>query len=194
MKRVFIIMFTFWSIITLAQNKKEINLNEGSINEKFDAVYSQSNNYKDYKVIKRDLLVRLKKQVLDSLHKQNAAYQVANRQIDKLNLQINKQAQKTVQLENTIKDLQVEKDDISFLGFPIKKLQYQLIMWSLVFLLALALIYFILKFKNSHQITLATKKNLEKIEDEYNTFRTNALEREQLLKRQLLDEKKKYQA
>ena len=194
MKRILIILMVFFGLSIFAQTKKNINLNEGNISEKFDAIYNKSSNYQDYKVIKRGLITQLKKQVLDSLQKQRMAFAKANDNIIQLQKKIDQQSQEITGLQQNITNLQAEKDQISFLGFPVGKLKYQIIMWSLVTLLALGLLFFIFKFKNSNQITQTAKKNLEKLEEEYDAFRSKSLEREQLLKRQLLDEKKKYQA
>jgi len=193
------LMFLFLFInglLTFAQNnsQKTMDLSQGSISDKFDEIYSNSGNYKEYKVIKRYYFNQLKTQVLDSFTKEKAAIKEAQQSISKLQNQISDLQNDIKQSKEQITKLESEKDNISFLGISVEKSSYQWIVWSIIIMLILALLYFIYLFKNSHKITKTVKENLTKIEEEYNNFRSIALEREQLLKRQLLDEQKKHQA
>ncbi len=196
MKKIWFLLLLGISLSGFGQNNsndKSIDLRKGSIKEKFNTLYSKSNNYKNYKVIKQYLLVQLKQQVLDSLKQQKEAYAKTTDKIKKLEAQITDLQLQLKQANEQISKLENEKDSIGFLGFPVQKTKYQMIMWSIVIFLLLGLFYFIFMFKNSLKGTKIAQNNLRKIEEEYNNFRTNALEREQLLKRQLLDEKKKHQ-
>lgn len=193
------LMFLFLFItgfLTFAQSnsQKTIDLSQGSVSDKFNEIYSKSGNYKEYKVIKRYYFNQLKKQVLDSFAKEKAALKEAQQNITKLQNQITSLQKDLQQSKEQITKLESEKDSIGFLGIPVEKSRYQWIVWSIISVLILALLYFIYLFKNSHKITKTAKENLTKIEEEYNNFRSIALEREQLLKRQLLDEQKKHQA
>ncbi len=197
MKKIFILLALISTSVFLGQSNsttKIIDLKQGTIKEKFNTLYTKSNNYKDYKVIKQYYLVQLKKQVLDSLQKEKAAYVQATAQIKDLKNQINDLQTQLNNSKEQISKLEDEKDSIGFLGMPVQKAKFQMIMWSIVVFLLLALFYFIFMFKNSLKLTKTAQNNLIKVEEEYNNFRTNALEREQLLKRQLLDEQKKHQA
>ncbi len=197
MKKLLILIFLFPVFLLSAQSKidsKKIDLSQGTIKDKFETVYNKSNNYKDYKVIKKYVLIQLKKQVFDSLKNQKNLNKMSLENNRKLKQKITDLASEIKSSNAKIQQLENDKDSIGFLGMSVKKSRYQLIMWSLVTILVLALLYFIFMFKNSHQVTKTAKNNLLKIEEEYNNFRTNALEREQMLKRQLLDEQKKHQS
>ena len=175
-------------------SQKTPDLLHGSVSDKFNEIYSKSGNYKEYKVIKRYYFNQLKTQVLDSFAKEKAALKEAKQTIKKRQNQISALQNDLQQSKAQIIKLESEKDSISFLGIPVEKSRYQWIVWSIIIVLVLALLYFIYLFKNSHKITKTAKENLSKVEEEYNNFRSIALEREQLLKRQLLDEQKKHQA
>ncbi len=194
MKNTFWLLFLLSTGFTWAQKGTDIDLTKGNIKDKFEVLYTRSGSYKDYKVIKQYLFRQLEKQVLDTLQKQKSTLtQVRQKtqdlqdKIDQLQAQLNLSKKK-------IEDLQKEKNQISLAGMSIDKDSYQWLVWSIIVFLILGLSYFIFMFKNSLQTTKTAKFNLTKLEEEYNTFRANALEREQLLKRQLLDEQKKHQA
>jgi hypothetical protein len=192
MKRLIIILLLITGFVSFAQNKKNIDLKKGNISEKFDELYNKSGKYKQYKVVEHQLLLQLKKQVTDSLERQKMLLSTAKKEIDELKQQISQLQSDLEQARQNISGLENQKDSISFLGSQVEKSKYKMIMWILLIVLLLALLYFIYAYKNAHILTKEAKINLSKLDEEYNTFRTNALEREQLLKRQLLDEQKKH--
>ncbi len=192
---IFLFLFVTGFLASAQTNsQKTPNLSQGSVSDKFNEIYSKSGNYKEFKVIKRAYFNQLKTQVLDSFAKEKAALKEARQNITKLQNQITSLQNDLQQSKEQITKLESEKDSIVFLGIPVEKSRYQWIVWSIISVLILALLYLIYLFKNSHKITKTAKENLTKIEEEYNNFRSIALEREQLLKRQLLDEQKKHQA
>ncbi len=188
------ILFIFLNNFLWAQSQSNIDLSQGSIKNKFETIYNKSGNYKEYKVVKQYLLRQLKKQVLDTLQAQKTAYRDAQKNILDLQQKINDLNEQLHKNQNKINDLESQKDQISFVGMSVNKTKYQWLVWSIIVFLILGLGYFVFMFKNSIQATKLARYNLDKLEEEYNLFRTGALEREQLLKRQLLDEQKKHQA
>ncbi len=188
------ILFIFLNNFLWAQSQSNIDLSQGSIKNKFETIYNKSGNYKEYKVVKQYLLRQLKKQVLDTLQAQKTAYRDAQKNILDLQQKINDLNEQLHKNQNKINDLESQKDQISFVGMSVNKTKYQWLVWSIIVFLILGLGYFVFMFKNSIQATKLARYNLDKLEEEYNSFRTGALEREQLLKRQLLDEQKKHQA
>ncbi len=196
MKKILIfLMFIAAAVISAQSNtKKSIDLTRGSVEEKFNEVYTKSSNYQDYKVIKKYIFNQLKKEVLDSLKKEKNNYKNAQNEIVKLQNQINKLQTDLNQANAQIETLTEQKNNIQFLGMNIEKSKYQWIVWSIISVLIFVLIYFIYLYINSQKVTKTAKQNLTKLEEEYFNFKSTALEREQNLKRQLLDERNKNQA
>ncbi len=196
MKHFLILLLFLSTILSSAQSnsKKTIDLRQGNIEEKFNEIYSKSSNYQEYKVIKKYHFLQLKKQVLDSLSKQKNDYKKARNEILKLQNRINKLQANLTQSHSQISNLTTEKNQIEFIGIPVKKSKYQWIVWTIISILILLLIYFIYLYTNSQKLTKTAKINLSKLEEEYFNFKSTALEREQALKRQLLDEKNKNQS
>ena len=196
MKKILIfLMFIAASVISAQSNtKKSIDLTRGSVEEKFNEVYTKSSNYQDYKVIKKYIFNQLKKEVLDTIKKEKNNYKKARNEIVKLQNQINKLQTDLNQANAQIETLTEQKNNIRFLGMNIEKSKYQWIVWSIISVLIFVLIYFIYLYINSQKVTKTAKQNLTKLEEEYFNFKSTALEREQNLKRQLLDERNKNQA
>jgi len=167
-------------------------LNKGSINEQFDFVMRKSSNFKNYKVVKRVWLNKIKKHINDSLSTQKTTIKTANNQIVLLQANIKDLESKIVQLNETLDASNSEKNSIDFLGMRIKKQQYKLIMWAIVAVLLMGLLFFIYSYKNSHKVTKESLAKLKEVEEEYSGFRARSLEREQALNRKLLDEINKH--
>jgi len=163
-----------------------------TIDSQFEHVIESSGTYQEYKVIKirrindlrettRNQIVMLEQQI-DSLHKKITTQQS---QADQLH-------QKLDQANADITQLTKRKDEFSFLGTAIQKDTYSTMVWSIILVLAIVLAVFIYKFKQSHNITTEARNNLSDKEQELNNFRKKALEEQQKLGRQLMDERRKH--
>ena len=168
------------------QNK--LSLTEGTVDNQFEYVIQRSNNYQDYKVVKKVWLQQLKSHVMDSLNQVKSevlkSAEVIARQNDELSNLKEDLNNTKLKLDNTI----AEKDSMQLFGMQISKVGYSTIMRSVIGLLLLLLFLFIYKFNASNSITNTTKKKLIEVEEEFEEHRRVALEREQKVRRQLQDE------
>lgn len=166
---------------------QEDGLQGGTISSQFEYVKSVSSNYQEYKVVRRAHLDRLESNINDSI----SSFQ---RQVAELKVQINEQQAAVDQLRGEItqtnQDLEraiAEKDSFTFLGTLVHKNLYNNLVWGAIILLALVLVISYFRFKRSHVVTAETKKRLDEIQEEYDQYRKNTLERERKLNRQLVD-------
>lgn len=185
---VFLFTCTLTSFAQATAEEDKLSLNSGSIDNQFDFVIKRSNNYQDYKVVKKNWLFTLKAHTLDSLkavHKDLADTQlVVKNQAEEISgLKLN--------LSNTQSDLDktnTEKDNMALFGLQMSKTNYNVLMWTIIAGLLALLLFFIFKFKNSNAITREAKLALAETEEEFEEHRKSALEREQKVRRQLQDE------
>jgi septal ring factor EnvC (AmiA/AmiB activator) len=166
----------------------KLSLTEGTVDNQFEYVIQRSNNYQDYKVVKKIWLQQLKSHVMDSLNQVKSevlkSAEVIARQNDELSNLKEDLNNTKLKLDNTI----AEKDSMQLFGIQISKVGYSTIMWSVIGVLLLLLFLFIYKFNASNSITNTTKKKLIEVEEEFEEHRRVALEREQKVRRQLQDE------
>ena len=80
---------------------------------------------------------------------------------------------------------------MALLGKNIKKTSYNTSVWVIIIILACALLFFILQYKNNRVITTRTKSELNKSEEEFNLFKKNAMKKEQEIMRKLQEYEKK---
>ncbi|MEZ4793811.1 MAG: tRNA (guanine-N1)-methyltransferase [Gelidibacter sp.] len=169
-------------------DEDKLSLTEGSISNQFEYVIQKSYSYQEFKNVKKAWLYELKAHTLDSLKAIQNDLANTQKSVDSLVLEI--AALKTnlsdtkSKLDSTIE----EKDNMALFGMPMSKSNYSAVLWSIVGILLALLLMFIYKFRNSNAITRQSKKALEDIEIEFEEHRRNALEREQVVRRQLQDE------
>ena len=196
-----VFIFLICSVYTSlqAQEQQQIqSINEGSISDQFEFVIRKSSNWIDekgqaYEVIKRNMILTLKTNTLDSLIAIQAKLDNTNNSVSSQQKEINTLKTSLAKTQDTLASTKQEKDSMVFLGKQMRKTSYNLLMWSIIAALLVFLLIFIYKFKNTIVITKATKNALADLENEFKEHRRVALEREQKIRRQLQDEINKHE-
>lgn len=169
-------------------NAQETETIPNTVENQFKELYKTSNNYQIYKVVKKNDFLTLQKNVLDSIKSIKSDAVNKQKHINQ-HIQTIKELQTKIDLLNNNLTTSIAKEDaISIAGLQLNKNTYNTIMWSIILGLFAALAFFIYKFNNSNTITKETKSLLADTEEEFETHKRNALEREQKIRRQLQDE------
>lgn len=170
---------------------QETPVSNPSIDQQFDELLENSNNFKQYKVVKEAKLIELQKNTrgkIEGLKKEIVASK------SNIEAQQKKIAEINTTLSETTKNLKEAtkaKEEIAFFGIPTTKSTYRIITWGIVLILLAALISFIYKFRSSHILTKEAQKDLQETKDEFDEYRKSALEKQQKLGRTLQDERNK---
>ena len=190
----FILILLVSISFSISSQELEQSQEDTSINGQFDKIYRTSTTYKPagtnkkYKVINLLNYQQLKANVLDSL--KNLEKEIS-KQENLLNSE-REQTQKTNQLlAKTQSDLLAsnkKENSISLFGIQLSKMNYNLLLWSIIIITLLLLFYFIFKFFRSNSLTKEAQNNLLDVEQEFEQHRKKSLEREQKLRRELQDE------
>lgn len=154
----------------------------------FDSIYTISNSYDRYKIIKKIYFQDLKRQSLDSV--ENYKQQLIEKEsLLKLEIQNFESLKTLADLTQIALNQSLQKENsITFFGAAMSKKNYNLILWSIVLLLLLGLCYYIYKFNNNKHLTKKAQNSLTEIEQELTAYRKRSLENEQKLRRKLQDE------
>ena len=192
-KTVLFVTFALFCVTTInaqddTNQEEKLSLNEGTIDNQFEYVIRRSNNYQEFKVVKKTWLYELKAHTIDSL---NAVHKELSDSQATINSQSNEITQLKSELTTTKTNLVNtinEKDSMALFGLQMSKGGYNALMWTIIAALLALLLLFVYKFKNSNTITKQAKKALLETEEEYEEYRRNSLEREQKVRRQLQDE------
>lgn len=189
----FSLLSCLFFIAVNAQQKKtndddKLSLNEGTIDSQFEYVIQKSNNYQDYKVIKKTWLYTLKAHTMDTLKAIQKNLVDTQSIVDNQATQIDTLKRNLSETKLILAETNEEKDNMALFGLQMSKTNYNVLMWSIIGILFAFLLLFIYKFRNSNAITKMAKKSLLETEQEFDEHRRTALEREQKVRRQLQDE------
>jgi membrane protein insertase Oxa1/YidC/SpoIIIJ len=193
MKKHFLIPIIFLILVSTTINGQNSNnaqpeLESGTIENQFDYILKQSTKWKEFQLIRKTSLLKVKDHVLDSLKTIRKDIVSTSNTTSRLKLKINILEKEVANLKNQISTISEGKDSINFFGALVSKTSYNLIVWSIIILLSLTLIIILLKFKSKQSTTSRMKNELTKIENEYESYRKKSLKKEQEIMRKLQDE------
>jgi len=194
LKHYFIFALTLSCFLVIGQNKPMLPyaIQQGTLQEQFTNLSNLSRSQDvDFKIIRKANLEIVRKNVLDSI----SHYQ---KEIASLKQQSSSSAGTVKSLQDSVSSLdtqlQAEKqktDSISFLGIDFSKGSYHSLVWSIIVILAIAFLASFASFRKAKVDTVEHKKTAEELQEELQVLRKKSMEKEQQLKRQLLDEQMK---
>ncbi len=197
MKKIILISITLFMLISLTangQNKKkkknvaQPELDSGTIEQQFDYIITKSSKFRDFQLIRKTSILKVKTNALDSIKTVRKDLVSANKSVTQIEGNISRLENEVNVLKQDIETLSDEVDSISFMGMALSKTNYNTFVWVIILVLLLALVFFITRFKNSNLVTKRIKDDLSKMEDEFENFRKKSMKKEQETMRKLQDE------
>ena len=186
MKSLYLFIFClFVSVNTFSQKAKNDTL---PLSKQFEQVYSRSSSYKDFKVIRKTTFQDLKENTLNSIKSIDEKLKIESLKNTRLEQEINNITKTHLELDLKLSNAILEKNTISFIGLKLKKNTFKIIIWSIFFMLIILICYLAYKLKDGVKITSQAKKELTRVEEEFNSYKKKSLVRDQKLRRQLQDE------
>jgi hypothetical protein len=179
-----------------AQYYKQPVLDKGSIDSQFISLRNNSSQYEYngvlYKGIRIDYLTILKTNTSDTLKTLYKRLFVYQQTINKKNAVIDSLSHVLGNTSELYLNTSKEKNSLNFFGITFSKAAYNSLLWTIIFGLIFLLITLALLYKKNNTTNIQTKQDLEDLKKEYEAHRKRALEREEKLARQHLDELNKY--
>lgn len=186
MKSLYLFIFClFVSVNTFSQKAKNDTL---PLSKQFEQVYRRSSSYKDFKVIRKTTFQDLKENTLNSIKSIDEKLKIESLKNTRLEQEINNITKTHLELDLKLSNAILEKNTISFVGLKLKKNTFKIIIWSIFFMLIILICYLAYKLKDGVKITSQAKKELTRVEEEFNSYKKKSLVRDQKLRRQLQDE------
>ena len=186
MKLLYLFIFCLlMSVSTFSQKAENDTL---SLSKQFEQVYRRSSSYKDFKVIRKTTFQDLKENTLNSIKSIDEKLKIESLKNTRLEQEINNITKTHLELDLKLSNAILEKNTISFIGLKLKKNTFKIIIWSIFFMLIILICYLAYKLKDGVKITSQAKKELTRVEEEFNSYKKKSLVRDQKLRRQLQDE------
>ena len=176
--------------VGMAQEDEEqkASLEGGSLKSQYEYLIDESNDFQEYKVIKKVWTTKFGNSLNDSIEAFEAAKLEARKLAKSQKGKVKELQEQLQSTQDSLNTVIAEKNSIKLVGMPMEKPAYKLTMWGIIGVLVLLLIVFIFRFKNSNVVAREAKENLDDVEEEFAEFKKRSLEREQKLRRELQDE------
>lgn len=181
----------FLSVSLFSQTPDTLNKNvlkTGSLDQQFEYVIQKSNNFQEFKVVKKEHLNHLKKGSTDSISK----YKKVILELESLQKEngskISLLEQEIAQFETAIREVTEEKDQMDFLGVSLHKTTYSVFVYGIIGFLLFVLVLFFIRMRSALHYSNGATSALDKIESEFEEYKKRAMEKEQILGRKLQDE------
>ena len=166
-----------------------IGANAQTLDEQFQELKKNSYSYKEYKNIKLNELNDFWSVVQDSLKVKDRSYATAQGTIEAQNNKINELNSTIDTQKSAIEEREFDAQHINVLGMDMGKDSYK--MFNTIAIIALLLVLGVLfyQFKSSQKIAVAKKKDYDKLSEDFEEYKRNALEKQMKLRRELQTER-----
>lgn len=153
--------------------------------------YSFREKGKPYEVVRQDRLIAFKNEVFDSLRSLQNQNRILQLEVNDKDRNLAEAQKNFTRMQQELDQLETEKENMQFLGIKMTKTGYRALSGSIIFCLLGGLVFFIYQYRHSNYITQQSRSAIAEMEHEFEQHRRWALEREQKLSRELLDERNK---
>ena len=190
------VLFTFFILCTFT-SKGQLTLQqqlqtELDINSQFSTLLSQSKSQDaDFKLIRKSNVEIIRKNVNDSLNTYKKEIAQLKTQTGNSSGTIKNLQDTIVSLQHNLAEEQSKTQTIGFLGTNMDKGLYHIMVWTIICALAIILFVLVVSFKKARVDAVEHQKTAEEVQNDFHNFKKKAMEKEQLLRRQLLDEQLK---
>ena len=192
MKKFFVIFIMILVSVRMFSQTNEqqtqIALDTGTIENRFDYIINKSSSFKEFQLIRKTSILRVKKHVLDSLSIVQKELKLSEGEKEELQSKIEELKAEITTLTTEKEEISKNVESINLLGMPINKTSYSTIVWGIIFILLATLSFFVYQFSNHHKVTASLKNELAKEQSDFEAFRKRALVKEQEVMRKLQDE------
>ncbi|MCF8378774.1 MAG: hypothetical protein K9H49_04300 [Bacteroidales bacterium] len=156
-------------------------LKTGTLQEQKVYMEEKMNNYNGYRAVREDIFLTMLKNSIDSLNSAKGEINTLLTSEESLQSKIESINSELLKAKNSEEKAIKEKNSLTFLGIPLHKTTYNLILWGIIAALAFLLSTMFILFKRNFKITATLKKDLEDTREEFEVFRTNSREKQEQL-------------
>lgn len=158
------------------------------LNAQFEQLKDRSNNYQEYKVVKKTALNSFWKSVEDTLKVNRSEIYLLKQEVRDLEAEVADLKKQVDNRDKALEEREFQIEHMDFMGMSLTKSAYVTFTWTLIFILLIAVIVLWIRFKSAHSVTRNTRDELRVLQDEFDQHRKNSREKETKLRRDLQTE------
>jgi len=187
------IIITAIPILTFAQSKLIAYATDSTdIKGQFESLYKKSNTFEQNKVIQISDYNTLKKNSTDSIrmYKKDASNHL--QETNSLKSKLESSNTELTQLKEELSTTQNMQNSLNLLGMDVNKKSYSLIMWGIIFCMAIVSTVLFLMYKRGLLVVNEAKTRLKEVQEELEKLRKSGILREQMLGNELMSYKRNH--
>ncbi len=146
-------------------------LETGTLEEQFGYIEERTQIYNNFRAIREDMFQKLRSNSLDSLAETGNTIAALTAELDTLNNDIDSLGILLDDLRGDLDFAVRNRDSIAFLGIPMHKTGYNLLVWSIIAGLAFLLVAGSLVFWRNRTVMVNTLKDIEELKEEFENYR-----------------------
>lgn len=185
-KHLLVIIITVLPILIFAQSNLIASAADSTdIKGQFEYLYKKSNTFEQFKVIPINSYNTLKQNATDSIRLYKKEATIHLNETNSLNNKLESSNTEITQLKEELSTTQNMQNSIKLLGMAVSKNAYRLIMWGVIFSLAIFSTILFLINKRGHQVVINARTRLKEVQEELEKLRKSGILREQKLGHEL---------
>ena len=155
----------------------------------YQDVVMRSGSYQGFKEIRQDKLELFWKNISDTLARERALKNEANARIQGIAQSVDQSKIELASVKKQLEESKASVNQINLLGMPLEKSTYTTVMWSIVALLAAALVFAIYRSNSSLKEARYRTELYNDLSEEFQKHKVSANEKEKKLARELQTER-----
>jgi len=160
-----------------AQSGASAVLDSALLEAQLDYIHENTRVYNDYRAIRADIFLKIKRNVIDTLNASKLEVEELNSRLTERNFLIETLNTDLTRTKNEKDEAIKSQNSLTFFGIEMNKALYNSIVWFIILgLLALAVLLVMLH-RRSHQVTKQVKEELQSNQDEFDLYRKSSREK-----------------
>jgi hypothetical protein len=160
-----------------AQSGASAVLDSALLEAQLDYIHENTRVYNNFRAIRDDLFLKLKRNVRDTLDATKLEVEELNSRLTERNFHIETLTTDLARTKNEKDEALRNRDSLSFFGIQMSKGLYNSIMWFIVLGLAALAVMMVVLFRRSHQVTKQVKEELQASLNELEEYRKSSREK-----------------
>lgn len=196
MNKFFLLSLPLVSLLTFALSgeanaQDTTRVENPTLQYQYSDMLRKSRNMDGYKLVNPNRLNNFWRSANDTLRKERRMLSEAQAKLNTLSSSVGTLKNSLSSNEQALAESTAKLNQVSFLGVPIEKSTYNLIMWGAVLILGIALLVTIFQSLGARKEARYRTQLFEELTNEFQTYKVKANEREKKLARELQDERNK---
>lgn len=148
-----------------------------TLRSQWDELQRRTRIYEGFRAVREDMFQEIRKQSVDSLNQARQQAKTLKDELQQAENQVNIQAGQLAAANDERDQALAERNSISLLGKPINKGLYNVMLWSVIGLLALLALVMLWMARTARQMSRQRAADLNEVLEEYETYRKTSRER-----------------